>query len=400
MGGAPTSIKYVIYAKMEIKGLVDKHDIVGAIFGQTEGLLGDELDIRELQKTGRLGRIEVKIDKRNNHTVGYIEIPSNLDRVETALIAAAIEMIDRVGPYAAKTTISRIEDVRAEKRKKIIARAIEILKRLEEEIPETKELTEEVLKSVRSSELKYYGHERLPAGPDIDRTDTIIIVEGRADVINLLRHGYRNVIAIGGAIVPKTIIELSKRKNAILFVDGDRGGELIARNVVNVADIDYIARAPPGREVEELTGKEIAKALRNKIPVEEFLETIEKERKQVKEVKAEIKLPSKDEIEEKIQVKDIELPPHVMKSIEELRGTLEAILYDNEWKEVLRVPVRDLATKLQDVEKVSYIIFDGIITQRVLDIAYSKGIKILIGARIGDVIRIPEGVKITTFDKL
>ena len=401
LGGTPTSIKYVVKVKMEVSGIVEKHDIIGAMFGQTEGLLGGELDLRELQKMGRLGRIEVKTREVNGKTVAEIEIPSNLDKVETALIAAAIESVDRVGPYNAKTQVVEIKDVRAEKRKQIVERAISLLKKLEQEMPESKELLEEVLERVRAAQLIEYGPEKLPAGPDVDKSDTIIVVEGRADVINLLKHGYRNVIAVGGASIPKTIVELSKRKTAILFVDGDRGGELIARNLINVAEIDYVARAPPGREVEELTGKEIAKALQNKMTVEELLESIEKERKPHREIRAEVIVPA-EKILEKRNTKaeaseQIEVPRKIVEKIEELKGTLEAVIYDDQWNELVSVPVKDLASKLKEMEKIGYIVFDGIVTQRLVDLAYTKGAKAIIGARIGDIVRKPTELVISSF---
>jgi len=392
MGGTPVTAKYIIHARMEIFGTVEKPDIVGAIFGQTEGLLGEELDFRELQKSGRLGRIEVSLNRSGNRTICHIKIPSNLDRAETALIAAALETIDKVGPYNAKAEVSKIEDVREEKRKKIIERAKELLRKWEQELPESKELTEEVLKSLRVTEIRKYGPEGLPAGPDIDRSDTIIIVEGRADVINLLRHGYRNVIAMEGATLPKTIIELSKRKNVILLVDGDRGGELIVKNVVGKVDVDYVARAPPGREVEELTGKEIAKALRNKLPLEEFLETLEKE----KRIKQEKVLKEKTTVAPSYAL-TVEIPEDVMKEISNLKGTLEALVYDENWKNIARVPVKDLVKTISGLDNVKTIIFDGIITQRIVDIAYEKKIELVIGARIGDVTRLPENMKIITF---
>ena len=256
MGGVPLSVKYMITARIEVGGLVDKSDIIGAIFGQLEGLLGDELDLRELQRTGRIGRIEITVERSGGRTIGTIKVPSNLDRVETALIAAAMEVVDRVGPYPAKVEVVKLKDVRAEKRKRIIERAKELLKKWEEEEVETKELIEEVIRSLKAAELIKYGPEGLPAGPDVAKSDTIIVVEGRADVLNLLRHGYRNVIALGGATIPKTLIELSKRKTVILFVDGDRGGELIARNAIGVLDVDYIARAPPGREIGRASCRE------------------------------------------------------------------------------------------------------------------------------------------------
>lgn len=391
MGGLPVNAKYVIHARIEIDGIVDKPDIIGAIFGQTEGLLGSDLDLRELQNSGRIGRIEVSVGRSGSKVRGHIRVPSNLGKVETALIAAALEMVDRVGPYPARVEVTRIEDVRAEKRRRIVERAKELLRKLEEEMPEARELVEEVMEALKVSELIHYGPDKLPAGPEVDTADTVIIVEGRADVINLLKHGYRNVIALEGATIPRTIVELAKRKKTVLFIDGDRGGELIARNVLNVVKIDYVARAPPGREVEELTGKEIAKALKNKVSAREFLEALEREKRAVRE---EEKPP------EKVKPPVIKLPEHVIKEAKELRGTLEAILYDEEWKPLKRVAVRDLVKTLSEAEAVAYVLFDGVVTQRIVDVAQTRGLKALIGARLGDVVRLPEGLVIATIDDL
>ncbi|RLF08062.1 MAG: DNA primase [Thermoprotei archaeon] len=387
MGGVAITAKYVIYATIEIDGIVDKSDVIGALFGQTEGLLGDKLDLRELQKAGRIGRVQVVLEEKGNKSVGHIEIPSNLDRVETALVAAAIETVDKVGPYDAKITVTKIEDVREEKRKRIIERAKELLAKWREALPDTREITEEILKAVREAQLIAYGPEKLPAGPDVDKSDTIIIVEGRADVINLLRHDYRNVIAIEGASVPKTIVNLCKEKTAIAFVDGDRGGELVLRQLIQVADIDYVARAPPGKEVEELTGKELAKCLRDKVPLSEYLATIERGQPSAHS-HAETPMRNK-------------LPQDVLKEAEKLIGSLEALIYDENWKLLTRIPVKDLANYLQSSqEAVSYVLFDGVITQRLVEIAEAKGVKMLIGGRVGNVTHRPATLEVLTFSDL
>uniref|UniRef100_A0A7J3X6D4 DNA primase DnaG n=1 Tax=Thermofilum pendens TaxID=2269 RepID=A0A7J3X6D4_THEPE len=404
MGGPPVSAKYVIKARVEVSGIVDKHDIVGAIFGQTEGLLGEELDLRELQKTGRIGRIEVLTRQQGDRTLAEVEIPSNLDMVETAVLAATIETIDKVGPYPAKTEIMGIEDVRSEKRKKIVERAVELYKKLAESIPESREIVEEVLSRVRTAELVEYGEERLPGGPDVPIADTVILVEGRADVLNLLRHGYRNVLAIGGATVPRSLKELLSGKKVVLFVDGDRGGELIARNVVSSIHVDYIARAPEGREVEELTAKDIAKCLQNKVPVEEFIESLEREKKQQREIKAEFIVPPAKLLSRKpVQpgfVEKVKVPHHVKELLDGIKGTLESVLYDASWSEVARVPVKDLVNKLKELDGVAYVVLDGIVTQRLVDAAYTKGVKALIGVRVGEIVRKPENLVISTFDNV
>ena len=254
--------KYIIYAELIADGYVEKHDVIGAIFGQTEGLLGDELDLRELQKTGRVGRIDVELTNINGKSIAKITVPSSLDRIETSILAATLETIDRVGPCVATVKVIDIEDVRKRKREYIVERAKEILKQLMNNI-DINTIVEEVKESVRMGEIVEYGSERLPAGPAVDSSDDIIIVEGRADVLNLLRCGIKNVIAVEGTSVPKTIIELSKKKIVTVFTDGDRGGELILKELLHVCDVDFVARAPQGKEVEELSKKEIMKCLRS-----------------------------------------------------------------------------------------------------------------------------------------
>jgi len=397
MGGIAVTAKYVVYATIEINGIVDKSDVIGALFGQTEGLLGDKLDLRELQKAGRIGRVQVTLEERNGKCFGQIEIPSNLDKVETALIAAAIETVDKVGPYDAKIVVTRIEDVREEKRKKVVERAKELLMRWKEAMPDTREITEEILKTVREAQLVAYGPEKLPAGPDVDKSDTIIIVEGRADVVNLLRHDYRNVIAIEGASVPKTIINLCKEKTAIAFVDGDRGGELVLRQLLQVADIDYVARAPPGKEVEELTGKEIAKCLRDKVPVSEYLAMVEKG------TQAPPPYSFQPHAMAEVQVASLKskIPLEVLKEAGKLVGSLEALVYDENWKLLIRIPVKDLANYLQSSQDpVSYVVFDGVVTQRLVEVAEAKGVKILVGGRVGNITQRPASLEILSFNDL
>lgn len=248
---------------------MEKPDVIGAIFGQTEGLLGQDLDLRELQRTGRIGRIDVDINSEGGKTYGSIEIPSSLDSSETALIAASFETIERIGPCNSKVSIKNIKDVRATKREIMMSRAKDILQKLiSEEIPTTSTITERIRESIRTAQIQEFNG--LPCGPDVSISDEIIIVEGRADVVTLLKNGIKNVIAIGGNIIPQTIIELSKEKLTTVFVDGDRGGELIVKELLELADVDYVTKAPDGKEVEELSKKEIFKALREKISVEQY----------------------------------------------------------------------------------------------------------------------------------
>ncbi|MEK6970538.1 MAG: DNA primase DnaG [archaeon] len=269
------AVKYMIRIRFQIKGVVDKPDIVGAVFGQSEGLLGEEMDLRELQKKGRVGRIEVNVRPDGGNTHGEILVPTSMDMAETSVLAAAIETVDKVGPCESQFVVQSIEDVRRDKRTEIAKRAKELLSRLKmEQSPEIDTLTEEIRSDVRAGSLVEYGRDRLPAGPEIDSAEEVIVVEGRADVVNMLKHGIKNVIGMGGSKISQDIVGLSRRKPLVLFVDGDRGGELNARKLHQIANVSFVAVAPDAKEVEELQQKEIIQSLRRRVPVDEFLQSI------------------------------------------------------------------------------------------------------------------------------
>ncbi len=265
---SPASIKYNITASFESEGPLENPDVIGAIFGQTEGLLGSDMELRELQQEGKIGRIDVELTREGGKTKGEIIIPSALDKTETTIIAAALETIDKVGPTEAKITVTQIEDVRGSKRDYIMERAKQLLASVKGADLESQEMGQELKESARTSKIISYGEEQLPAG-DLSG-DEIVVVEGRADVVNMLKHSINNVIGMNGTKLPKEIAVLGETKEITLFVDGDRGGILIAQNVCDNAKIKYIAQAPDGKEVEELSGKDLQLALRRKVKVDEF----------------------------------------------------------------------------------------------------------------------------------
>jgi DNA primase len=396
-------MKYVIKAKIEVDGMVDKPDIIGAVFGQTEGLFGPDFDLRELQDKGRIGRIAVDIKHHGGKTVGEILLPSNLDKAETALVAAMLEFVDKVGPFNAKIKVTDIVDLRQEKIKKIAERAKELLQQwFKERSVDVKEILYDIEASVKTGEVIRYGPEGLVAGPEVEKSDTLIIVEGRADVINLLRYGYKNAIAIEGAKgkIPDSVIHLSKRKKkAIAFLDGDHAGDLILKELLRVAKVDYVARAPPGREVEELTGKEIMKALKNAVPVKELTQQAPTSLPSAKQ--AAVTVPETGVTPQAEYVETLKIPSSVLNDIQSLRGTLEAIVYDSSWKPLERVPVRDIVDYILNTDKEIYaVVMDGIITQRVVDAAAVKGVKALVGARIATITKKPTDIIMLSFDDL
>ena len=427
--------KYVIHAEISADGIVERPDVVGAIFGQTEGLLGSDLDLRDLQKTGRIGRIDVQIASSGGKSSGTISIPSSFDKVETAILASALETIDRVGPCIARIKISNIEDVRASKRRYVVERAKQIIMEMfDENILDTQGITEQIKQSVRVEEITHIGPDRLPAGPNVLDSDAILVVEGRADVLNLLRYGIKNAVAVGGTNVPPTIAELCSKKVVTAFTDGDRGGELIVKELLQVADIDYVARAPEGKCVEDMSQKEIVRALRQKIPVEQVLDFYKikplskKQRRdvttrrkslirerpvrisrgserspeaapqiQVHEAEPELEFEGEPEtvaIEEEAPEEAGEwFVPH----LEALNGTLSARLFDRNQNMIREVAVRDLAKELKESNgDVAGAIFDGVVTQRILDIAADKNLEYLIGAKLGNIVKSPLCVKVMT----
>lgn len=380
MGSSQTfTIKYVIQAKFEIEGVVEKPDVIGAVFGQTEGLFGPELDLRELQKSGRIGRIEIDLHSKNDKTTGIITIPTSLDRVSTALIAASIEAINRVGPCAAKVTLEKIEDVREARRKIIIDRAKEILHKWTiESMPSVDEVFKEVSETLKIGKVEKYGEDELPAGPELANAKEIIVVEGRADIINLMRCGILNTIALEGAKVPETIKKLSKEKEATALLDGDRGGDLILKELLQVTDVKYVGRAPRGKEIEECNCKEIFEALEAKVPLGEAP-----------------KPPGRREAKPKTEV-----PKEIAEIAKALDGTLEAVLLNEKQEQLERLPVSQLAEKLQEAKDVEAIVFDGIITQRIVDIASEKNIKQIIASRISDAVKPALNVQLATFGEI
>jgi len=378
----------MIVARFDVEGVVEKPDVIGAIFGQTEGLFGPDLDLRELQKSGRIGRIEIQLESRQDRTTGAITIPSSLDKTSTAIIAAAIQSVDRIGPCLAKVTLEKVADIREDKRKLILDKAKDILRTWVVEVsPSTDEMVKEVSGVIRGSDVVEYGPDHLPSGPEVSSSPSIILVEGRADIVLLLRCGIKNAVAIEGTKIPHTIIELCKTKETTAFLDGDRGGDLILKELMQVAPVDYVARAPLGKEVEELTPKEIMKCLREKVPVEARTPPVGQTFRRPEPAPVQRPPP-------------VQLPPNIVAKARELRGSLEGALLDQPLNEIARLPVSELAGKLTDFQGVDTIVFDGVVTQRLIDLAEERGVKMVIGDRIADLTRRPGTIKIMTLPEV
>jgi DNA primase len=334
-----------------------------------------------------------------------------------------METVDRVGPCAAKITLEKLEDVREAKRRRIIDRAVHLLRDWEGEVsPDSQEMTDTVLKESRTADIIKLGKEALPAGPDAKSSDSIIIVEGRADVLALLRSGVRNAIAVEGTSIPKSIVDLTKGKTVTAFLDGDRGGDLILKELAQVAKVNFVARAPTGREVEELTHKEVSKALRNKIPAEEAFKKPKQKRATLKATakpkrrtrttttrpkvvrRSTPRATKRTSIHEKkpatiSKPKDLGIPDPVLKYAQKIQQTMTALILDEKNKPIKETHVGEIANDLQSLKKASTLLLDGVVTQRLIDIAEERGVNLIIGVRIGNIVKKPVKMRIHTFDE-
>ncbi len=372
-------VKYHVKLKFEVDGLVEKADIIGAIFGQTEGLLGPEMNLNELQKVSKVGRIEVNVDTKSNMAKGDALIPMSTDISTAALIAGAIESIDKVGPFQAKFGLLGIDDIRAIKKKVIVDRAKKIVQEwATKTISEGEEMLKDVYDASKPGKLTAFGKAQLACGTGVFDSDWVILVEGRADVINLLRAGFDNAIAIEGAKIDETITKLTEGKKVIAFLDGDRAGDLILKELQGLVKIDKILRAPMGREVEECTPLEIAEILKETMP---FVTANGQQRTQSLQQAGSIQL-QKQERQQQIEEQQLQITSQSNSNIKEedtgillavkevypqINETLEAVVLDSSMKTLLKVPVSDIVKKLNSTEGAKMLVLDGIVTQRLVE---------------------------------
>ena len=411
----PTSSKYVIKASIRANGVVNKSDVVGAVFGQTEGLLGDELDLRDLQKSGRMGRVEVEIKSDKGKSTGEIIISSSMDQVETSVFAAALETVERVGPCKATVKILALEDSRSTKREVIIERARSLLINLiKDSRTAGSTITDTVRQALQTEEIvRFKG--KLPAGPNVESSDAVIVVEGRGDVLNLLKHGIKNSVAVEGTNIPKEVVGLSKERTVTAFVDGDRGGEMIIQELLQVAEIDFIARAPDNTEVEHLTHKQIMKSLRDKVTAELFMEQnkwarpgssskapAKKTRRGAKAAPASKKNDKSEEtVESAKPAPAATASPHFLEQLTQLDGSKNARLLMGEElaDEVLIVGLPEVLGSHKN-NGVDTLIMDGVITPHLVELAPKAGIKTIVAKGKAVLPREPIGLALFTAEDL
>ena len=408
-----TIVKYLAKLSYEIDGAVDKADIIGAIFGQTEGLFGPEMNLNELQKNWKVGRIEILIESQNGKASGSVTIPMSTDISTVSLIAAAVEQIDKVGPCGSKFKLLSIDDVRAVKRNAIVERAKEISRNwASKSSSEGEDMLKDISEStVQKGKVLAFGKDECPAGPAINTSNEIIVVEGRADILNLMRVGIENTIAVEGTSVPQTIVELAKTKSLSAFLDGDRGGDLILRELSSVVKLTKVSRATRGKEVEDLTPVELLECLKsegsdNTKDGNGYQRRDNYQRREGGYQRRDSDSWNRDEapVEQKnyseVEEIPVELVTKAKDILGELEGSLEAHLYDSSMNEVLKVPVNELVKNLEDNSGSEHLIFDGIVKDRLIELADSSGIKSIITNRIGNVKNNKTSLKIITFNQI
>jgi len=371
-------VKYHVKLSYEVDGLVERADIIGAIFGQTEGLLGPEMNLNELQRVSKVGRIEVDAKSTSNTTSGTALIPMSTDIDTCALIAAGIESIDKVGPFDCAFTLDAIDDVRAAKKDDIVRRAKEIKQKwATKTVSEGESMLNDVHQG-ESKKLSTYGPSKLTCSSGALTSNWIILVEGRADVINLLRAGFDNVLAIEGAKIDESIKELCNTKDTVVaFLDGDRSGGFILKELKSVVTLDYELQADSGVEVEELTPQRI----------DEILSPVADE---IKNGKPTPSLKSED---------DKFIADIASKFFPNLNETLEAIAIDENNDEIFKVPISEVVSKLSTQSGIKYLLLDGIITQRLLESAKNAGVECVVGHRVAKLSN-SDGMNLKTFGDL
>ena len=404
-------VKYHVKLKFEVDGIVEKADIIGAIFGQTEGLLGPEMNLNELQKVSKVGRIEVNVDTKSNTTKGDALLPMSTDISTAALISAAIESIDKVGPFQGKFLLVGIDDIRAIKKKVIVDRAKKIIQEwATKTISEEEEMLRDVYDASKPGKLTTFGKAQLACGTGVFESPYIILVEGRADVINLLRAGFDNSIAIEGAKIDETITNLTSGKKVIAFLDGDRAADLILKELQGLVKIDKVLRAPTGKEVEECTPLEISEILKDVAETgsEQLEAPVQQQQKSTRKPRAYTNNNSASAYQEVSHSntnngENVNDDPQITSAVKEvypqINETLEALILDNSMQVLLKVPVSEIIKRLDSLEGARFLVMDGIITQRLIDAAYRAGIEYVVGHRMAELKKSPE-ITVRTFDQI
>ena len=371
--------KYVIHATIRTDGTVARKDVVGAIFGQTEGLLGEELQLRKLQRTGRIGHVDVILHQHKGKVNGEIQLSSSIDQVSTAVIGAALETIDRIGPCKSIIKVKRIENIRSAKKDTVIYRAKQLLLDIVNSgADESRNILDEV-RTVLNLE-KEADYKGMTAGPNVRESEAIIIVEGRNDVRNLLKYDIKNAIATMGSGINPELAKLAKGKKTVTaFLDGDRGGKLLLMEISGELgnSLRHVAFAPTSREVEHLEMKVVTKSLAQKETAGKVVARIQKE----------IKIDDDRSVGRGQEA--LETPDEIKAWAGMLEGLKrnQAIVVNEDGTGSDPIGAKDLKETLADTTGAQGLVFAGKVTARIFDYASGAGIENVLGTSVGTVTR-------------
>ena len=374
-GGKGKAMKYQIIASLNIDGTVQRKDVIGAIMGQTEGLLGDELELRKLQRTARVGHVDVEMTANKGKVSGTIIIPSSMDNVETAIIASALETIDRIGPCKAIIKVKEILDVRKTKRTAVVDRAKELLLGLVATGEAASKTVIEEVRSVLTTQKLGFFH-GLTCGPNIESSDSLIVMEGRNDVSNVINYGIKNAIACDGAgNMKQELIDLANSKETVIVaIDGDRGGEMLLRELYGMMKVDFVAQAPIGQEWELLPQKTMTKCLSMKEVASKVIARLEKTDGEEDSATTPEESTETKEVPENVT----ELAGH----LEELKANHAVFVYVDGSKSEPMGP-RSLAKEAEEADGAVAIVLNGPISKRTLEIASEAAIQTVLGTEAG-----------------
>ena len=373
--------KYVIHATIRAEGTVARKDVIGAIFGQTEGLLGEGLQLRKLQQTARIGHVDVNLNNNKGRSQGRIALPSSLDQVSTAVIGAALETIDRVGNSKATMKVTEIENIQSAKRDHIIDRAKELLLAIVNSgTDESRNIIDEV-KAVLTLDTEVEFAE-MTAGPNAQASDSLIIVEGRNDVRNLLKYGIKTAIATMGSGIKPELVKLAASKKVVTaFMDGDRGGRLLLLEIEGKLgkSLTHVALAPRSREVEHLEGKVVTKCLNQKETASRIVSRIKTE-----EAKSDDASVGKGNA-------SLEAPDEVKNWSPFLDGLKrnQAVIVLDDGSGSDPISPKNLEEALNNSDGAQGIVFSGKVSNRIFELAAGAGISNVVGKTVG-----PESLKL------
>jgi len=394
-GNKGKAMKYEIRADIKVNGTVQRKDIIGAIMGQTEGLLGDDLELRQLQRTARVGHVDVEMETKNGKVHGTITIPSSMDNVETAIIASSLETIDRIGPCDAIIKVMQISDIRATKRTAVVDRAKELLLTM---VNSGEAASKTVIEEVRSvltvgTATSFHG---LTCGPNVESSSSLIIVEGRNDVRNLLNCGVKNAIsADGSGNIKQELIDLANGKESVtVAIDGDRGGEMLFMQLYDMMKVDHVAQAPVGQEWELLPQKTVTMCLQKKVEAAKFKHQMDKKIAEDDQKYGGDKDWDKDMDQEFASGEPA--PADIQELFDKVddMGKNKALIRFADGSFSEEIGPSKLEQAMSESDDVEVVILNGAVTDKVLDYVTKSAASVVVGTKEGKGFASPDGIDV------